>query len=106
MAIKELKPAKSKLKVKNKKAFLCTFVAFIILTAVCFGIKISNDVKIETYRQKTAEVQLKVDELNAENEEKLSVLNSTDKRDFFERYAREYYDYAKPGEYVFYKAES
>lgn len=106
MAVKEFRPAKSKFKVKYKKTYLCTFIAFVIVTVVCFGIKLSNDSAIAAYEQQIAEVQQKVDTLNEENDEYSSVINSTDRSEYYGKIAREVYGYGKPGEYIFYKAES
>ena len=106
MAVKELKPAKSKFKVKYKKTYLCTFIAFVIVSVVCFGVKLSCDAQTASYKEQIAEVQQKVDDLNEENEENLAVINSTDRSAFFAKFAREHHEYAQPGEYVFYKAES
>ncbi len=106
MAVKEFRPAKSRFKVKYKKTYLCAFVAFIIVTAVCFGIRLSNNTAIAGYEKQIAEVQQKVDMLNDENNEYISVLNSSDRSEYYEKIAREVYGYAKPGEYVFYKTES
>lgn len=106
MAIKELKPAKSKFTVKYKKTYICTFIAFIIVTVVCFGFKLNFDAQTAAYNEQIAEVQQKVDDLNKENEENAAMLNSGDYDKFFAKVARDYYQYAKPGEYVFYKNES
>lgn len=106
MAVKEFKPAKSKFKVKYKKTYLCVLVLFVLVTAVCVGVKLNNTSAIAGYEQQIAEVQQKVDMLNEENSEYASVLGSTDRSAYYEKIAREVYGYARPGEYVFYKTES
>ena len=58
------------------------------------------------YISRLAEVQEKVDKLSSENSEYTAVLTSTDRSDYYEKIAREVYGYGKPGEFVFYKAES
>ena len=104
MAIKELRPAKSKFRIKNR--YIVLAVVFIIITVASFGCKIYNDQVIRGYEKQIAEVQQKVDNLNKENEENLAVINSTDRSAYYAKKAREVYGYGKPGEYVFYKAES
>ena len=106
MAVKDFEPAKLKLKAKNKKRFLYTFIVFIIVTVFCFGCKIWAGVQIDIYKGQIAEVQQKVDDINKETEENKAVINSTDRGEFYVKIARDYYQYAKPGEYVFYKTES
>ncbi len=106
VAVKQFRPAKTKFKVKYKKTYLCAFIAFVVVTAVCFGLRISNNKAIAGYEKQIAEVQQKVDTLNEENNEYISVLNSSDRSEYYEKIAREVYGYGKPGEYVFYKAES
>lgn len=106
MAVKELKPAKSRFKVKYKKTYLCVFLLFIIVAAVCTGVKLVNTSAVAGYEKQIAEVQQKVYTLNEENEEYAAVLSSPDRSDYYEKIAREVYGYARPGEYVFYKTES
>lgn len=106
MAVKEFRPAKSKFRIKYKKTYLCAFIAFVIVSAICFGIRLNNNTVIAGYEEQIAEVQQKVDMLNEENNEYISVLNSSDRSDYYEKIAREVYGYGKPGEYVFYKTES
>lgn len=106
MAVKEFKPAKSRFKVKYKKTYLCAFLLFIIVAAVCTGVKLVNTSAIAGYEKQIEEVQQKVDALNEENEEYAAVISSPDRSDYYEKIAREVYGYARPGEYVFYKTES
>ncbi len=106
MAVKQFRPAKSKFKVKYKKTYLCVFLLFIAVTAVCVGVKLVNTSAIAGYEKQIAEVQQKVDMLNEENSEYAQVLASPDRSAYYEKIAREVYGYARPGEYVFYKTES
>ena len=106
MAVKEFKPAKSRFKVKYKKTYLCVFLLFVMVTAVCVGVKLMITSAIAAYEKQIAEVQQKVDMLNEENSEYSAVLASPDRSAYYEKIAREVYGYARPGEYVFYKTES
>ncbi len=106
MAVKEFKPAKSRFKVKYKKTYLCVFLLFVMVAAVCVGVKLVNTSAIAGYEKQIAEVQQKVDNLNEENKEYAAVISSPDRSAYYEKIAREVYGYARPGEYVFYKTES
>lgn len=103
MAVKEFKPAKRKVRIKYKKTYLGLFVAFIILSVFCIGYRISAKAEIAEYKEQIAQLEEKTEKISAENEEYLTVLNSADKSDYYEKVARELHGYAKPGEYVFYK---
>lgn len=106
MAVKEFKPAKPKVRIKYKKTYLGLFVAFMVLSVFCVGYRINTKAEIAEYKKQIAEVDAKIEKLSAENEDYAAVLSSTDKRDYYEKIAREVYGYAKPGEYVFYKTAS
>lgn len=106
MAVKQFRPAKSRFRVKYKKTYLCVFLLFVIVTAVCVGVKLNNTSAIAGYERQIAEVEQKVQMLSEENSEYTAVLNSTDRSAYYEKIAREVYGYARPGEYVFYKTES
>lgn len=106
MAVKEFTPAKSKVKIKYKKTYLVLLVLFMFVSVFCVGIRLNNDSAIADYNEQIDEIQEKVDAINKENDEYVSVLNSSDRSAYYEKIAREVYGYAKPGEYVFYKAAS
>lgn len=106
MAVREFTPAKSKFKIKYKKTYLVLLVLFMFVSVFCVGMRLNNDAAIAEYNEQIAEMQEKVDMISKENDEYLAALNSSDKSAYYEKIAREVYGYAKPGEYVFYKAES
>lgn len=104
MAIKEFKPVKPKFKIKTK--YIVTFVLFIIVSIFCVGYRINANAQVSEYEARIAEIEQQIETLSKENEENLGYLNSSDKRAYYEKIAREYHDYAKPGEYVFYRTAS
>lgn len=106
MAVKEFRPAKRKVRIKYKKTYLGLFVAFVVLSVFCVGYRINAKAQIAEYKAQIAQIEEKTEKLSAENDDYASVLSSTDKRDYYEKIAREVYGYAKPGEYVFYKTAS
>ncbi len=106
MAVKEFKPAKPKVRIKYKKTYLGLFIAFIIVSVFCVGYRINAKAEIAEYESKIAEFDAKIEKLSAENDDYAAILSPTDKRDYYEKIAREVYGYAKPGEYVFYKTAS
>lgn len=106
MAIKEFKTAKRRFRIKYKKTYLAVFIAFLIVSVFCVGYRINAKAEIAEYEKQIAEVENKIDIMSDENDEYLEVLNSSDRRDYYEKIAREVYGYAKPGEYVFYKIAS
>jgi cell division protein FtsB len=44
----------------------------------------------------------KIEKISMENDEYTETLNSTDRRAYYEKVAREVHGYGKPGEYLFY----
>ncbi len=106
MAVKQFKPAKTRFRIKYKKTYLTVLIAFIAVSVICIGLKMNNDAKIAEYEKQISEVEQKLEKLGEENDEYTAVLSSTDRKDYYEKIAREVYGYAKPGEYVFYKIAS
>lgn len=105
MAIKEFKPAKSRYRIKYKKTYLGVFIAFLIVSVFCVGYRINTKAEIAEYEEQIAGIEAEIKKLSDENEYNLSVINSTDRSDYYEKQAREVHDYVKPGEYVFYKKD-
>ena len=102
MAVRKLKPANEIFRINYKsKCFWFCFVLVVAVTLVCSGVKLYNNKRIDEIEHQIAEVQLKVDKIEKENAYNTSVLNSPDKSEFLEKYAREVHGYGKPGEYVF-----
>lgn len=104
MAVKEFKPAKSKVKIK--KSYIVTLVAFIIVSVFCIGYRINSKAQVAEYKNQIAEYEDKIEKLGAENEDYSDTLSSGDYRSYYEKIAREVYGYAKPEEYIFYKSAS
>jgi len=75
---------------------------FAVVSVVCAGYRISNKIKLAEYETQIAEMEAKVQKLSEENDEYTAVLNSSDRRAYYEKIARELHGYGKPGEYVFY----
>lgn len=104
MAVKEFKPAKSKVLIK--KSYIITLVAFIIVSVFCIGYRINSKAQVAEYETQIAEYEEKIEKLNKENENYSDTLSSGDHRAYYEKIAREVYGYARPGEFVFYSSES
>lgn len=102
MAVKTLKPAKSKFKKYNKVACLIALIIFLGCSVFSIGIRINNSAKIEKYEEQISAMEEKIEKISKENDEYTETLNSTDRRAYYEKVAREVHGYGKPGEYLFY----
>lgn len=102
MAVKKFRSYREVFRKLNKKICLVLFVLFTVFTVLCAGYRINNKVKLAEYETKIAEMESKVKKLSAENDEFTATLNSSDRRAYYEKVAREVHGYGKPGEYIFY----
>lgn len=102
MAVKKFKSNREVFKKLNKKICLIVFVLFTVSAILCAGYKINNKIKLAEYETQIAEMEAKVKKISDENDEFTQILNSTDRRAYYEKKARENYGYGKPGEFIFY----
>ena len=84
---------------KNSLLLLLLIVAFVGVIAVgC----IVNYVQAADNNRQTAEIEQQIATINKQNEEKEHFLEEENHNEYFEKIAREEYNYGKPGERVFY----
>jgi len=102
VAVKRIRSTREIFKKLNKPICLVVLAVFAVVSVVCAGYRISNKIKLAEYETQIAEMEAKVQKLSEENDEYTAVLNSSDRRAYYEKIARELHGYGKPGEYVFY----
>ena len=102
MAVKKFRSYREVFKKLNRKICLVLLVLFTVCSVACAAYRISNDIKLAEYEAQIAEMEAKVEKLSTENDEYTAILNSSDRRAYYEKIARELHGYGKPGEYVFY----
>jgi cell division protein FtsL len=93
--------AKQSGRVKPKHSILLLLLILAFVGVIAVGC-IMNYVQAANNNRQATELQSEVSELKKENEELQRFLEDENHDEYYEKIAREEYNYAKPGERVFY----
>lgn len=97
----KIKPLKTEKKPKQKHSFILIIggsVLAIIALIVCF----SNYYTVHNNNKEIEKISSEISEVSENNDKLESFLADDNYEDYVEKVAREQYDYAKPGEKVYY----